>query len=50
MDEPREETNERQGADEPPPLGGSWARLYTAVLAGLVLLVVAFTVITRHFS
>ncbi|MCM2317198.1 MAG: hypothetical protein NDJ92_18790 [Thermoanaerobaculia bacterium] len=50
MTAPRDETNGRQGADEPPPLGGSWSRLYTAVLAALVLLVVAFSLITRHFS
>jgi hypothetical protein len=50
MDELREESKERQGADEPPPLGGSWARLYTAVLAALAFLVVAFTLITRRFS
>lgn len=50
MIEPHEEKEQRRGADEPPPLGGSWARLYTAVLAGLALLVVAFTLITRHFS
>ena len=50
MDKPREEIEERRGADEPPPIGGSWGRLYTVVLLGLALLIIAFTAITRHFS
>ena len=50
MDEPREEIDERHGADEPPPVGGSWGRLYTIVLVMLALLIAAFTTITRHFS
>ena len=50
MEDPRDGSEEQQGADEPPPIGGSWARLYTAVLVTLALLIVAFTAITRHFS
>ena len=50
MDEPRDEIDERHGGDDPPPIGGSWGRLYAVVLFGLALLIVAFTAITRHFS
>lgn len=50
MDEPRDGRDERTGADEPPPFGGSWPRIYGAVLATLALLIVAFTLITRHFA
>ena len=35
--------------DERPPLGGSWAALYAAVLLNLVLLVVLFYLFTRAF-
>ncbi|HEX5705877.1 MAG TPA: hypothetical protein VFX96_01175 [Pyrinomonadaceae bacterium] len=35
--------------DEPPPVGGSWAVLYAAVLANLALLVVLFYLFTRAF-
>ena len=50
MDEPRDGRDERTGADEPPPIGGNWGRLYTVVLLWLALLIAAFTAITRHFS
>jgi hypothetical protein len=50
MSELRDGRDERRGADEPPPFGGSWGRLYAAVLTTLALLVVAFAFITRHFS
>lgn len=50
MDEQRANRDGRDGADEPPPFGGSWGRLYAGVLLALALIVVAFTVITRHFS
>jgi hypothetical protein len=50
MDRQRDENTGRKGADEPPPFGGSWGRLYAGVLLTLALLVVAFTLLTRHFS
>ncbi|MFA6957119.1 MAG: hypothetical protein WC538_14720 [Thermoanaerobaculia bacterium] len=50
MDEPRDGRDERTGADEPPPIGGSWGRLYAFVMIALGLLIVAFTAITRHFA
>jgi hypothetical protein len=33
----------------PPPFGGSWAKLYAAVLLNLALLVVLFYLFTRTF-
>jgi hypothetical protein len=50
MDERDEGRDRRKGADEPPPFGGSWTRVYAAVLITLALLVVAFTIVTRHFA
>lgn len=50
MDEEHDGRDRRTGADEPPPFGGSWTRVYATVLITLALLVVAFTIITRHFA
>ncbi len=36
--------------DEPPPLLGTWRRLYSAVLAYLVFLILLFYVFTRAFA
>jgi hypothetical protein len=36
-------------AGEPPPFGGSWRRLYAAVLINLAVLVVLFHLFTRYF-
>ena len=36
-------------AEEPPPFGGSWRRLYAAVLINLAVLVVLFHLFTRYF-
>ncbi len=36
--------------DEPPPFGGSWARLYALVLGNLVLLIVLFYLFTKAFG
>jgi hypothetical protein len=36
--------------DEPPPLLGTWRRLYTAVLCYLVLLIAGLYTFTRLFS
>jgi hypothetical protein len=36
--------------DEPPPLLGTWPRLYTAVLCYLVLLIAGLYTLTRFFS
>jgi hypothetical protein len=49
---PVEESKQRGGArptDEAPPLGGSWAALYAAVLLNLCVLVVLFYLFTRAF-
>lgn len=35
--------------EEPPPFGGSWAKLYAAVLVNLAVLVVLFYLFTRAF-
>jgi hypothetical protein len=35
--------------EEPPPFGGSWAKLYALVLLNLAALVVLFYVFTRAF-
>ena len=37
------------GREEPPPFGGSWAKLYAAVLLNLAALVALFYVFTRAF-
>jgi hypothetical protein len=37
------------GVEEPPPFGGSWAKLYAAVLVNLAVLVVLFYLFTRAF-
>jgi hypothetical protein len=36
--------------DEPPPILGTWRRLYTAVLIYLVVLIVLFYLFTRFFN
>jgi hypothetical protein len=36
-------------AEVPPPFGGSWARLYAAVLVNLAALVALFYLFTRAF-
>jgi hypothetical protein len=36
--------------DEPPPLLGTWPRLYTAVLLYLVVLIAGLYTFTRFFS
>jgi len=36
--------------DDPPPILGSWPRIYTAVLAFLALLIAAFYAFTRIFA
>jgi hypothetical protein len=43
------ETRKHSPAEEPPPFGGSWAKLYTVVLLNLAVLVVLFYVFTRAF-
>lgn len=39
----------RLPADEPPPLLGRWKRVYAAVLAYLLALIIALFVITEYF-
>ena len=36
--------------DEPPPFGGSWARLYAVVLGNLALLILLFYFFTKAFG
>jgi hypothetical protein len=36
--------------DEPPPALGTWPRVYTAVLIYLVVVIVAFYLITRRLA
>jgi hypothetical protein len=36
--------------EEPPPILGTWRRLYTAVLVYLAVLIVLFYVFTRAFD
>lgn len=36
-------------SEEPPPFGGSWRALYTAVLVNLAVLVALFYLFTRTF-
>jgi hypothetical protein len=36
--------------EEPPPILGTWRRLYTAVLVYLAVLIVLFYVFTRSFD
>ncbi len=36
--------------EEPPPLMGTWRRLYAAVVAYLFLLITLFYLFTRHYS
>jgi hypothetical protein len=46
----RDETHEPPAGEEPPPFGGSWQTLYTAVLLNLAALVALFYLFTRYFS
>ena len=41
---------ERQIRDEPPPVLGTWPRVYTAVLIYLALVILAFYFFTRHYA
>jgi len=36
--------------DEPPPVLGSWSRVYVVILCELVLLILAFYLFTVHFA
>lgn len=36
--------------DAPPPVGGSWERLYTGVVLTLILYIVAFWLFTRAYA
>jgi len=40
----------RSAEDEPPPLLGSWRRIYTIVLLYLALLIGGFYIFTRVFA
>ncbi len=41
---------EEEGIDAPPPVGGSWQRLYTGVVLTLILYVLALWLFTRAFA
>jgi hypothetical protein len=45
-----EDPGRPDGQSEPPPFGGSWTRLYVAVLVELAGLVILFWLLTRSFS
>lgn len=49
-DDERPTNDGRQAADEPPPFGGSWARLYAIVLVNLVVLTALFYIFTKAFE
>ena len=40
----------RQPDDEPPPLLGTWRRVYTAILIYLACVITAFYIFTRVFA
>ena len=40
----------KETEEEPPPVLGTWPRLYAAVLLGLFVEIVLFYVVTRLFS
>ena len=44
-----DETRKQSSPEDPPPVGGSWAKLYAVVLANLAVLVVLFYLFTRAF-
>jgi hypothetical protein len=46
----RDETNERTPPEAPPPFGGSWKALYTAVLINLAVITALFYLFTRYFG
>jgi hypothetical protein len=46
----RDETHERETHEVPPPFGGSWKRLYAAVLLNLAVLAALFYLFTRYFG
>ncbi len=46
----RDDGNEHLKGEEPPPFGGSWRTLYTAVLVNLFVLVALFYLFTRYFK
>lgn len=41
---------ERHIPDEPPPILGTWPRVYTAVLIYLAFVILAFYIFTRHYA
>ncbi|HEY0080628.1 MAG TPA: hypothetical protein VGB73_18635 [Pyrinomonadaceae bacterium] len=42
--------DERPVEDEPPPFGGSWAKLYAFVLVNLLVLIALFYIFTKAFE
>lgn len=42
--------NEREPLDEPPPIAGSWRRLYAGVVVYLAAMIALFWIFTRTYS
>lgn len=49
-DQPTSHSQLRRSDEEPPPIGGTWRRLYASVLIILALLVAIFYAFTRAFA
>ncbi len=50
MKRAHEGAGRRTAEEEPPPFGGSWKRLYAAVLGWLGLLILLFYLFSRRFT
>ena len=47
---PRPASDDRGGPDEPPPILGSWRRLYALVVLELLVIIAALYWLTRRFD
>jgi hypothetical protein len=50
LEEGKPKTEIRQTFEEPPPILGTWRRLYVAVLVFLFVVILALFIFTRHFE
>jgi hypothetical protein len=50
MTTPAPELDRNRQPEDPPPLLGTWRRMYVAVIAWLLLLILAFYVFARRFA
>ncbi len=48
IDDPRD--HQKPILDEPPPILGTWPRVYVFVLSYLAIVIFAFYLFTRHFA